>query len=386
MSEEECKELIDITSKKLNIQDFLNSNYIEELISESDGHPYIIKILLGEVAKNGKIGSIKRIVAEQERILDALFKRTFNNLSPSAKRVFLTLCSWNSMIPKIALEAVLWRPENEKIEVQRAIEELKQSSFIDVINDDTNDEIISVPLAATIYGKGELEVYPEKIKIYADRKLLFEFGTTSHSNLSNGLIQNIERKFKSISSRITSIDEFEKELPTLEYLASKFPKTYKYIIEIFEEYKEFDKVKYYIREYLKNNLLVTEKTELWKKLSSVCRLTDDWDGESHALVELVQLQNIPFDVISETANKINYHIFNNIDAKLDFYKNEILAKVIEVMWKRIKQEGNATDYSRLGWLLLNNNQRDKAEEIAEKGLEIDRTNDHCHKLLTKAAN
>lgn len=386
MNEEECKELIGITSQKLNIQDILTSSFIEELISESDGHPYIIKILLGEVAKNGKISSIKRIVAEQERILEALFKRTFNNLSPSAKRVFLTLCSWNSMIPKIALEAVLWRPENEKIEVQRAIEELKQSSFIDVINDDTNDEIISLPLAATIYGKGELEVYPEKIKIYADRKLLIEFGTTSHSNLSNGLIQNIERKFKSISSRITSIDEFEKELPTLEYIASKFPKTFKYIIEIFEEYKEFDKVKYYIREYLKNNLLVSEKIELWKKLAAVCKLTDDWEGESHSLVELVQLPYIPFEIISETANKINYHIFNNIDAKLDFYKNEILEKVIEVMWKRIKQEGNATDYSRLGWLLLNNDKRDKAEEIAKKGLEIDRTNDYCNKLLLRIGN
>lgn len=387
MNEDECKELITITSQKLDIQNILNTNYIEELISESDGHPYIIKILLGEVAKNGKISSIKRIVAEQERILEALFKRTFNNLSPSAKRVFLTLCSWNSMIPKIALEAVLWRPENEKIEVQRAIEELKQSSFINVINDDTNDEIISLPLAAAIFGKGELEVYPEKIKIYADRKLLFEFGATSHSNLSNGLIQNIERKFKSISNRIKTIAEFEKELPTLEYIASKFPKTYKYIIEIFEEYNETDKVKYYIREYLKNNLLDSEKIELWKKLAAVCKYTDDWEGESHALIELVQLPNIPFDIISDTANKINYHIFNNIDAKLDLYKNEILEKIIEVMLKRITREGgNATDYSRLGWLLLNINNRDKAEEIAEIGLKIDNNNDYCHKLLLKIRN
>lgn len=383
MSDEECRELISITSKNLNIEHILDQKYIDDLINESSGHPYIIKILLGEVAKNRKISSIKRIVTEQERILDALFKRTFNNLSPSAKRVFLTLCSWNSMIPKIALEAVLWRPENEKIDVQRAIEELKQSSFIDVINDDKSDEIISLPLAAAIFGKGELEVYPEKIKIYADRKLLLEFGTTSHSNLSSGLMQNIERKFKSISNRINTIEEFENELGTLEYIASKFPKTYKYIIEIFEEYKEFEKVKYYLREYLKNNLLESEKIELWKKLASVCRFTDDWEGESHALIELVQIPQVSFEIISETANKINHHIFNNIDAKQDFYKNEILNKIIEVMIKRISNEGSATDYSRLGWLLLNNNQRDRAEKIVLKGLEIDKENDYCLKLLLK---
>lgn len=383
MSDDECRELISITANKLDINEILNANYIDELISESSGHPYIIKILLGEVAKNGKIGSIRRIVTEQERILDALFKRTFNNLSPSAKRVFLTLCSWNSMIPKIALEAVLWRPENEKIDVQKAIEELKQCSFIDVINDDKSDELISLPLAAAIYGKGELEVYPEKIKIYADRKLLFEFGTTSHSNLSNGLMQNIEKKFKSISSRIKTIKEFEKELGTLEYIATKFPKTYKYIIEIFEEYEEYEKVKYYIREYLKNNLLVSEKIDLWKKLASVCNFTNDWEGESHALIELIQLPNISFEVISETANKINSHIYHNMDAKLDFYKSEILNKIIEVMIKRITNEGTATDYSRLGWLLLNNNERGRAEKIVEKGLELDDTNDYCLKLLPK---
>jgi NB-ARC domain len=383
MSEEECRELISITANKLNINEILNSSFIEDLISESSGHPYIIKILLGEVAKNGKIGSIKRIVTEQERILDALFKRTFNNLSPSAKRVFLTLCSWNSMIPKIALEAVLWRPENEKIDVQRAIEELKQSSFIDVINDDKSDEIISLPLAAAIYGKGELEVYPEKIKIYADRKLLMEFGTTSQSNLSSGLMHHIEKKFKSISSRIKTIEEFENELGTLEYIASKFPKTYKYIIEIFEEYKEYEKVKYYIREYLKNNLLESEKIDLWKKLASVCNYSDDWEGESHALIELVQLPHVSFEIISETANKINHHIFNNIDAKQDFYKNEILTNIIEVMIKRVTNEGTATDYSRLGWLLLNNNERDRAEKIVEDGLKIDDENDYCLKLLSK---
>jgi hypothetical protein len=386
MSDDECKELINLTAKKLNIHEILNASYIEDLINESSGHPYIIKILLGEVAKNSKIGSIRRIVTEQERILDALFKRTFNNLSPSAKRVFLTLCSWNSMIPKIALEAVLWRPENEKIEVQRAIEELKQSSFIDVINDDTSDEILSLPLAAAIFGKGELEVYPEKIKIYADRKLLMEFGTTSQSNLSSGLMQHIEKKFKSISSRIKTIEEFENELGTLEYIASKFSKTYKYIIEIFEEYKEYEKVKYFIREYLKNNLLDSEKIDLWRKLASVCNYSDDWEGESHALIELVQIPNVSFEIISDSANKINHHIFNNIDAKQDFYKNEILNKIIEVMIIRINSEGTATDYSRLGWLLLNNNERDRAEKFVEVGLKIDDKNDYCLKLLSKINN
>jgi hypothetical protein len=381
MTEGECIELINQFAKDLNIVSLLNEDYIKELIEESDGHPYIIKILLGEVARNKKAGKIKRVVAEQEKILDALFKRTFNTLSPAAKRVFLTLCSWNSMVPTIALEAVLWRPENEKMNVQSAIEELRQSSFIEIITKG-DDEIINVPLAATIFGKGELEINPEKIKILSDRELLMEFGTTTFSNLSSGLSLQIERKFKSISKRISSIAEFENELPLLEYIASKYPKTYKYIIEVFEEYEKYDKVKYYIREYIKSNIPLGQKAKLWNKLATVCRYSKDWDGESHALTELVQISGVSLEEISEAANRINNHIYNSMAAKRDEYKSEMLKIIIDNFSTHI-HNGDATDYSRLGWLLLNNNNPVEAKEMVKKGLDIDESNKYCQKLLEK---
>ena len=379
MSDEECKELINEFAKELNITSYLTDNYIQELILESDGHPYIIKILLGDVARNKKVNKIKRVVAEQEKILDALFKRTFNTLSPAAKRVFLTLCSWNSMVPTIALEAVLWRPENEKMNVQSAIEELRQSSFIEIITKE-DDEIINVPLAATIFGKGELEINPDKIKIMSDRDLLMEFGTTTFNNLSSGLSIQIERKFKSIAKRIKSIAEFENELQLLEYIASKYPKTYKYIIEVFEEYDDYEKIKYYLREYIKSNIPANEKSRLWHKLAAVCRYSKDWDGESHALTELIQLPNVSLEEISEAANRINNHFYHNMAAKRDEYKTEMLDLIIKIFTSKIS-DGNATDYSRLGWLLLNNNNSPEAKKMAEKGLKLDITNKYCQRLI-----
>jgi energy-coupling factor transporter ATP-binding protein EcfA2 len=378
MSDDECKELIRSTSQSLSIEHLLNRNYIEELISESDGHPYIIKILLGEVAKTGKAGKIQRIVADQEKILSALFKRTFNNLSPAAKRVFLTLSSWNSMVPMIAVEAVLWRPENEKMDVQKAIEELRQSSFIDVINEEGND-IINVPLAATLYGKSELEVYPEKIKILSDRELLMEFGSTSYNNLSSGLARNIERKFFAISKRINSVSEFNNELPILEYIATKFPKTYKYIIQFYLEFGDYEKVKYFIREYLKNTTVNTERESLWIKLADICKFTNDWNGESHALIELIQLPNIELRTISDVANRINNRIYNDYDARIDDYKGEMLSIIIKSFKSKLS-ECDATDFSRLGWLLLNDNKPDEAMAVVSKGLSKDPSNNYCQRL------
>ena len=380
MNEGECKSLIEITAKKLSISSLLTPEYIEELIIESDGHPYIIKILLGEVSKCGKIGKVQRIVAEQEKILTALFKRTFNTLSPAAKRIFLTLSSWNSSIPIIAVEAVLWRPENERIDVQGAIEELRKSSFIDIINED-KDALVNVPLAASIFGKGELEVYPEKIKILDDRKLLMEFGASS-SSTNSVVISKIERKFAAVAKRVNSLEDFKKELQTLEYVASKFPKAYVYIVDIFEEFQDYDSVKNYLREYLKTSLTPSEKARLWLRLAGTCKQTKDWDGESHSLSELVLTPKVDFNSISEASNRINSY-FNSHPEAIDVeYKKLLLDKVIDVIKKRIK-EGNATDYSRLAWLQWSNGQDEEAKEIVEKGLQLDPNNNHCLKLYGK---
>jgi hypothetical protein len=381
MSDNECRELISSLAEKFNIQKIITNKYIEDLITESDGHPYIIKILLGEVAKTKKIRNIQRIVAENDKVLSALFKRTFDTLSPAAKRVFLTLCSWSSSIPQIAIEAVLWRPENEKIDVQGAIDELQKSSFIELFND-AEETLVNVPLAAAIFGKTELEVYPEKLKILSDRTLLLEFGASNQKNFSNGLAPRIERKFSEVAKRIKSLDEFKIELPSLEYIASRFPKAWLHICNIYQEYDDFDGMKYALRELLKTVLPNDEKAKWWLKLADICKFTKDWEGESHALSELATINGISYDLISDCANRINYYFkYHPIERQVE-YKQMLLQKIIDIMIKRIR-EATPTDYSRLAWLLLNNNNQSLAFEYVERGLAIDSENSHCLRLLDK---
>jgi len=52
------------------------------------------------------------------------------------------------------------------------------------------------------------------------------------------------------------------------------------------------------------------------------------------------------------------------------------------MTRRV-HEGGATDYSRLAWLLVNNNQENLALEMVKKGLKIDQENHYCKKLYDK---
>ena len=177
MTDAECEKLIMTTSGRFDIQQIMTSEYKQSIIQESDGHPYVIKILVGEVAKRRSLCNIERIVADKDNILTALFERTFGTLSPVSQRIFLTLCGWNSVVPVIALEAVLLSSRNERMDIPEAIEELHRSSFIDLLESDGESDIfISVPLVAHVYGRPKLRVSPWRSSIEADIAILRQFG------------------------------------------------------------------------------------------------------------------------------------------------------------------------------------------------------------------
>ena len=82
MTDAECLQLIDATSRQLGIGELVTPDYAQKLVAESGGHPYVLKILLGEVAKDGSLVQIQRIMAGQEELFTALFERTYSHLPP----------------------------------------------------------------------------------------------------------------------------------------------------------------------------------------------------------------------------------------------------------------------------------------------------------------
>lgn len=379
MTDQQCKELISLTAKRLGISGLMSDLYVSRLIEESDGHPYIIKIILGEVAKTQKATEIKRIVADKDHVLDALFKRTYSTLSAAAKRVFLTLSSWRSVIPYIALESVVMRKENEKMDFDAAIEELEKSSLIEIV--DRNDDLfISVPLAASIYGIKELEVSPLKIQILNDKKLLMEFGA-GNARGKVTLESHINKKIKALKERIHSEKDFHNELPSMECLALKYPLIWEDIADFYYKFGNKSKAKECIRELLKTEKDSSRRLRAWKSLSRLGMEDNDWECESSALFEIVNLPNVPYEEISYAAYRVNkyYSEVSNID---DLSRNYLIESVINIMESRIK-EANAVDFSRLAWLFLNLQDEGKALKYAKLGLDKDSKNLHCQKLYKK---
>ena len=107
MSEEEAYKLINQHAIRLGFINFLNQDYKSILVSESEGHPYVIKILLGEVAKKRRAVKPKRIFETSDRLFDALFERTYASLSPAGQRIFFCFLAGEPMFLKLRLKRCL---------------------------------------------------------------------------------------------------------------------------------------------------------------------------------------------------------------------------------------------------------------------------------------
>ena len=167
-----------------------------------------------------------------DHILRALFERTYAALTPGGQRVFLLLCSWRVLVPRIAIEATLLRPEAERFNVSGAIDELERFSLVDCFlpKNEHDGGTVSVPLAslaATTYGRGKLEASPFSVSVEQDRKLLMEFGPGRTTDSQRSVLPRIQSHYQAVAKLAQAQPEiFEERRPVLEYLAMRVPRAY----------------------------------------------------------------------------------------------------------------------------------------------------------------
>lgn len=387
MTRSECDRLAFATAERLGIKEKLTERFLDELYNESEGHPYVVKIIIGELAKSNAPRTITRIMANRDDILDALFERTYHLLSEGAKRVFFTLCNWRSVVPQIAIEAVLLRSigKNEKFDVKEAIYELERISFIEVLQSENDRELfLSVPLAAAIFGKRKLSISGLKSMIEADTELLHLFGASQKHEVKNGIEPKVLRLFKNVGREIAlKRSSLEKNLPMLEFIARRYSLAWVYIADLFEAFNEIIKSKEYLYHFLEyGHENKKEIIKVWERIASIAEIEQNWNEYIHALVEKSINDEINFADISESSHIIN-HMMTQGKLKVDQDEKAILIrKLADQMELRIK-EGNATDCSRLCWLFLHLNEDEKAIECLKYGLSLDKDNEYCKRLKNK---
>ena len=390
MNDTQARRLIEQHAEQIGVANLLSEYYIGELIRESGGHPYVIKILLGELAKAGRGGKPKRIVASNRDLLRALFERTYNSLSPGAQRVFVLLSRWRVSVPEIGIEAVLLRPGTVRFDVVGALDELERYSLVDRVFDAEGQGFVSVSLAAAEYGKRKLEVSPYKVATEHDVVLLREFGIGkpgTRDDAKLGVFPRIENLLRAVERRARERpEELDAELPALEFLAARVPKAYlrlaKLMIDIWDTEVGRERAKGYIRSFLENAHGL-DRRNAWLSLADLCQIDGDVLGEIHALCEAALLGIQDQQTLGRLINRLNGRIKQLKDEKVEAVRStgvkELVERVCDRVWG-VRNSLSATNSSRLAWLCLNVGRGEEAREVTRIGLVKEPTNVYCVKL------
>ena len=390
LDSDESGVLIDEESQRLKIAPLLTKAYRAELARESDGHPYVIKVLLGEVAQRGAATKPGRIVAGAEDILTALFERTFVALSPAAQRVFLLLANWRSVVPELAIELVILRSAHERIDVSEALMELERMSFIEEVTSEEDKEVfVSVPLVAMLFGKRKLSASPLRAVIDVDTELLQAFGAGRSGDVKHGALPRIRKLLAHLAERIaTRKIAVEDAKDVLEFIGRRVPAAWLEVARLYEEvqpYASTAMIKDALRRYLES-AAGGDAATVWMRLANLCKGDGDYSGEIHALVEVCQVKGAALDEISGAANRIN-GVCAEIRAKgLAVLGSDERRGLLNRAAKRLvahRTQLDATDCSRLAWLYVQMGETEQALAYATRGFELEPENYHCVGLMER---
>ena len=386
MERVECVELIERHAALLDISGMIDDEYQHSLITESGGHPYVIKVLLGEVARSGKTGKVDKIFAGQSEILEALFERTYRTLAEPTKRVFLTLSAWRSVVPAVAIEAVMLRNADERIDVEASIEELKRYSFIELDYHGVEDAaFLSVPLAAALFGKQKLSASPDKSAVDADLALLRQFGAMQKSDIQHGLEPRIASVFRYVASEISRgrmrLDEIE---PMLEFLARRWNPAWLHLARLRREVSgggDLAGEKQALRSYLEH-AKGEAALEVWSDLARICRADQDPWGEIHALAEVAESNEATLHEVSAAVHQVNFVLSKYFGDQPADERAALLRRFAIAMESRVS-EASADDLSRLAWIYVRLREFQRAYDTAIMGLRRDPGNHHCKQLAAR---
>lgn len=383
MTEDESEKLVESVSNHLGIRHIIDREYIKELIRLSEGHPYVIKILLGEVAFKGKATSISKLIAGSDEVLTALFERTYSALTPCAQRAFLTLSSWSSAVPRIALEAVLLQSTQERSEVESGLDMLINYSLVEAHSaTEDQQEFLALPVVAEAFGKKKLKVSPHRAAIQADVQILQMLGPSRSDDAHLGLSRKIEKLVSGIAKAVEDGGDREKYQHILDMICRNYPPGWVTVARWLSELgtpDALDEAASVLSKYLEDESDPHRSADGWKQLAAIYADRGDVFKEVHALIERVQTPDIPFADLINTAGRFNYVVGGPFPEIRADDKHGLAQRLLNALDPRIN-EAKADDLSRIAWVAIHLNQTARAQAYVDKGLALDAANHHCQRL------
>jgi hypothetical protein len=381
MEFDEAATMLRSSARELGVASIVSDNVIEKIYDYTEGHAYLMRVILGEIAKKGQFVPPRSIVSQRIDIVSAVFERSFNQLSADARRVFLAIANWNSAVSELALIVVLGQ---QNISVERALEELKRLSMVSEDAMADGHPCFFAPQLARVFGQTKLVGDPDRPLIAEDLEAVRSFGVveigraTKHDQASQ-----IERFFdwcfrqaeNADAARIQRLDEM------LVLVANLWPPAWLRVSEFRQSFAPSEgrraSVDYSLRRAVEE---MPFNKEAWLRRAKFAEYNGDPSVRITSLISAVEADPSDVSLLSDTARALITYIRDH-DVPTT-RRGSYLASVRGHM-ERAATSLDPDDLSKLAWLFLLEGDRDNAQKYAALGLRKDKHNAHCRSILDR---
>ena len=344
MTSEETRKLIQQTGDSLGILPLLKPDYVDKIIKAVEGHPYVVNMVLGEVARTDQPVLPEQFIKASTDILDALFDRTYRTLSQDAKEVFMLIATRGLPVPEMAVEAAVYGSSNPKQRISHpdaAIEELHRSSFIEVSRNEKHQPFVSAPTVAASFGKKKLRAYEEKTSIDQEADFLRLFGPTQPAELSDGWEKSARRLVRNLVELIKENDiHLQHYLEMTEDVATMYSPVWLMLAEVYGEHTRFNNIKQakeYVKRYLEQVTSAEELDTGWRRLQDVCYKNSEYHSELQAWAEWVQLASTLSDTIMLACSNVRHRISHKYVNISEGVVVEMVRQIAEAAFARMNE-------------------------------------------------
>ncbi len=367
----EAEQLLKTEARRVACEPQMTAEAMRRIHEYTGGVPYAMKLVVGQIARKIPLTQILNETLSEDRLLDALFLRSYRALSEPAKRLFLVVGNVRSDVDAVVARAVF---AQAGLRFDEAVDELERTSLVDVV-EESNRTILRMPQVTKNFAARELPLVPSALDIRRDLSLL--------RGLAGARDSDTEAFARRIAGQIrSSRDSTERqELGKLiEALAAQDPRTWRVVAGMRKDLGDStDSVREAYRMAVRHE---PNDPHLWQEWSRFEEKAGDHARATELLVRAAESAPDDIELNSSAAGKIAWLVSQDASAFSVADRAILAARVKRNLEERFEQL-DATTLSRLAWLYLLERDERNAERCARHGLSLEPENTHCKRILER---
>jgi len=376
----EAEQMLSSIAESLNIRPLLTKALVRSIYDFTGGHAYIMRVICGEIAKEGRPIPVKTLMASRADIVQAVFERSFNKLSEAGRWVFLLVSNFRSAIPELALLVVVGRRD---MPVEDGIEECVRLSLIvrDFLSD--GQPCYSAPPLARTFGNKKLRGDPDRLLLEEELEAIRAFGVVDAGETEKYSQQDLARQFVSwcmLNADVSSEEARSRISHLLQSTAELWPQAWLSLAHFLErEGGAREQIEYALRRAVEE--MPYNKESWWKRATYAERVGDNATRIA-SLVSAVEAAPLDVELIRDVALELSKYVNEHLNEIPKTRRGVYLASVRSHM-EAVADKLDATGLSRLAWLFLLEEDQEGAWRYANQGCAKDAKNKHCINILER---